>query len=257
MSEIIPIEVGAARRLTERIRLVAMTVGDNITKLKTLVAEAKESEVHVALGYASWTAYLSDVLGETPLMLERDVRRELVMELTEQGMSTRAIAPIVGVDQKTVVRDIAREAHASPDSNVSHTPLGSAERAETALDASFDPTPTLPPRDDDWIVADPQTGEVIEPVTITETHTVKTVMGLDGKTYPTKPATPHKAQRKALTDTAKDVGWELRKVAEKLQRIQEDDRFSRNKNEVAAHIRGHLMFTVEVCQDMLDVLNQS
>jgi hypothetical protein len=39
----------------------------------------------------------------------------VVLELAAAGMSTRAIAPVVGVDQKTVVRDINRgEAYASP-----------------------------------------------------------------------------------------------------------------------------------------------
>lgn len=33
--------------------------------------------------------------------------RELVSELSEAGMSTRAIAPIVGAGNKTVARDIA------------------------------------------------------------------------------------------------------------------------------------------------------
>ena len=60
---------------------------------------------HIALGYASWPAYLADVLGETPLRLERDVRQELVAELTAQGMSTRAIAPIVGASVAQVKRD--------------------------------------------------------------------------------------------------------------------------------------------------------
>jgi hypothetical protein len=42
------------------------------------------------------------------MRLERDVRQELVAELHAQGMSTRAIAPIVGVDNKTVHNDIKR-----------------------------------------------------------------------------------------------------------------------------------------------------
>lgn len=37
-----------------------------------------------------------------------------VSELDDEGMSTRAIAPIVGADQPTVTRDLARDASASP-----------------------------------------------------------------------------------------------------------------------------------------------
>lgn len=79
--------------------------------------------------------------------------------------------------------------------------------------------------------------------------------GLDGKSY-TAPAAPAAPRRKALTDSAKDIGWDLRKAADKLTRLTEDDRYARNKEEVAALIRGHLMFTVEVCQDLLDNFNQ-
>ena len=91
MSEVIALDVNAARRLTERIRLIAQNVADNVEKLRELVAEAKDSNAHVALGYASWTAYLQDVFGDEPLRLARDVRQELVAELTAQGMSSREI----------------------------------------------------------------------------------------------------------------------------------------------------------------------
>ena len=162
------IAIGDARRLTERIRLMAMTVGDNIDKLKGLVSEARESEVHVALGYASWTAYLADVLGETPMRLERDVRQELVAELSAQGMSTRAIAPIVGVSQKTVDRDV-RESNDSPVEPVT----------EPAPDSYWSPETS-------FVGAHPITGEILDaPTTVTEVHTIKTVTGLDGKTYKT------------------------------------------------------------------------
>ena len=57
---------------------------------------------------------LADVLGETPMRLERDTRQALVAELHEQGMSSRAIAPIVGVSQMQVVRDVAVETNVSP-----------------------------------------------------------------------------------------------------------------------------------------------
>lgn len=118
MSEVIALEVESARRLTERIRLIAQNVADNVTKLRELVQQAKESDAHVALGYSSWTAYLTDVFGDEPLRLARDVRQELVAELSAQGMSTRAIAPILGVDPKTVHNDIVRAVELSTVSEV-------------------------------------------------------------------------------------------------------------------------------------------
>ena len=158
-----------ARRLTERIRLMALTVGENIDKLKTLVTEAKESEAHLALGYASWTAYLADVLGETPMRLERDVRQSLVAELHGQGMSTRAIAPIVGTSHKTIVKDL--QAQVVP------------EVPPADPDSYWSP-------DESFVGAHPITGEVIA----SEPAPAPTTTGLDGKQYP-KPATKPKPTR--------------------------------------------------------------
>jgi len=221
-----------ARRLTERIRLVAQNVADNVEKLRELVSEARESNVHEVLGYVSWTAYLKDVFGDEPLRLARDVRQELVAELSAQGLSTRAIAPIVGVSVGTIHTD--RQVFSSE-----HVPPA-PEPADHARSINY------------------TTGEVTEPVTgvteVTETHTVKTVTGLDGKTY--KAAQPKKPNRRALTDTARDAGWELRKAVERLERIREDDRYSRNKEEVATQLRSHLTYAIESCQGTLDDLTQ-
>lgn len=87
---------------------------------------------------------------------------------------------------------------------------------------------------------DPETGEVLDDEQ-------------DGKTYTRpEPREQQKPRRRPITDAAGDAGWNLRKATERLQRITEDDRFSRNKEEVTAHLRGHLLYAVEVCQDLLD-----
>lgn len=96
----------AARR-ADTIRSLTIGIADDLERLRKLVHEAKAAEDHIALGYPSWTAYLADLFGAEPLRLARDVRRELVAELAAQGMSTRAIAPIVGATKSQVARDIA------------------------------------------------------------------------------------------------------------------------------------------------------
>jgi hypothetical protein len=68
------------------------------------------------------------------------------------------------------------------------------------------------------------------------------------------PAT--KPRRPPLPDTAERAGWEFRKSVECIERIAEDERFTANKDQVAAHLRGHLTYALEVCQDLLDQLNQ-
>jgi transposase len=156
------------------------------------------------------------------MRLGREERQELVGYLSGEGLSVRAIAPIVGADPATVSRDRSRVADATP--APAPTSSGSA---------------TIATRE----------GVVIAEQTRTN------VTGLDGKTYH-RPE-PKKPQRRALTDSARDAGWDIRKAVERLERIREDDRFSRNKEELAELLRGHLVYVIETCQGLLDDINQS
>jgi hypothetical protein len=101
-----PLAVDAATRLDKRIRLMASTVRENLTKIATLVEEAKAGEIHVALGFSSWTAYLADALG-SQIELSTESRRSVVELLAGEGMSNRAIATAVGVTDNLNLR--ARE----------------------------------------------------------------------------------------------------------------------------------------------------
>lgn len=99
------LSAGEAQRLTQRIKLTASSVRDGLFKLRNLVEEAKRSNVWQVLGFQSWTAYLADTLADEPMRLGRDERQELVGYLSGEGLSTRAIAPIVGVSREQVRRD--------------------------------------------------------------------------------------------------------------------------------------------------------
>lgn len=108
MTELTTMTRDEAERITERIRLTATTYMEAKEKLVGLIRQAREGGAHEALGFKSWTAYAEAVCSDTPLMqLTRDQRRELVSELSDEGMSTRAIAPIVGASVATVKRDVA------------------------------------------------------------------------------------------------------------------------------------------------------
>jgi transposase len=198
--EVFIMDPADARRLTERIRITAHNARDAIEKLQLLVEEAKQGNAHHALGYASWTAYLADVLGEEPLRLARDERRQLVGYLAGEGMSTRAIAPIVGVaSNKTVYNDLKD--------------IAAAE----------------------------------------ENYTPPAVEGRDGKIYkPVQNRPDKKPNRRALSESAREAGWDLRKAMERLERIAADDRFTANKELIAPHLRSHLTDAIKVCQDLLD-----
>lgn len=116
-----PMSADDARRLTERIRIAASNYTEAKAKVLMLVDEAKAGGAHVALGYKSWTAYLSDVLSDEPLRLAREDRRELVVRLADEGMSGRAIAPIVGASEATIRRDVATASNDAVEPTVRET----------------------------------------------------------------------------------------------------------------------------------------
>lgn len=244
-AEILQIDIDAAQRRAERIRLHATNANEAMQSLQKLVHTARELEDHITLGYASWTAYVRDLFGDEPLRLARDVRRELVAELADAGMSTRAIAPIVGVDNATVHRDLGRVANATPEPVIDIRPDEAAALMASGFVDSIDD-----------LTVNTRTGEVIQPATTehTVTEKVKTVTGLDGKEY--KRPEPQAPRRRAITEQARDLGWDIRKQAEKVERLFQDDRFNRNKEEMAPHLRSHLEYVIRVCQDSLDHLNK-
>lgn len=212
-----------ARRLTERIRYCAISVRDGMEKLQNLVAEAQSSNVHLVLGYKSWTAYLADTLGDEPMRLPRDERREVVAWLAGEGMSTRAIAPVVGAGFKTVARDL-EVARVSTDTRAHNTTPTDADLI-TGTDWSPEPD------------ADPITGEVIEPE--------RTVTGMDGKTY-TAPAS--KPRRPALADQFRNASLALAQKVEAIERLVADDRFTQNAEKVATANRSDLLRAIDALQ---------
>lgn len=138
-----------ARKITERIKA---SMGDIMSD----IAAAHIGRVWIALGYASWGDYIKGEFNHAPLSLPREERKAVVSLLRGQGMSTRAIAPVIGVDKDTVRRDLSGGVNTPPDSE----PLDVEEVDEDVLA-------------EELIAA--------EPVKIT---------GLDGKTYTPKPQSP-------------------------------------------------------------------
>lgn len=221
------LSVDDARRLTERIRLTAHSARESIEKLHQLVDAAKAGNAHLALGYQSWTAYLSEVLGEEPLRLARDQRQELVGYLAGEGMSTRAIAPIVGTSNFTVQKDIEAVRNLTPDPEPDPQ-----EAARSVVAAAF-----------------AQRDEPATPAKVT---------GLDGKSY-TKPApktAPKTPQRRALPDQFFDASYDLQKVVERIERLTADDRFPQNKEQISAKHRADLLRGIDALQGVVDRLPQ-
>lgn len=239
----------AAHRITERIRYTAMIVRDNVAKLQELVAEAQEGQAHTVLGYASWTAYIADVFSDAPLQLQRSERREVVAWLSGEGMSTRAIAPIVGASHMTVQND--RDAGVKNFTPEPDAVFNDEGERQTWVNPDWLPD-GLPESDDNEPLPpfDPRTEEILEPE---PAPAPRKVIGLDGKTY--TPPTPSTPRRKPITDDARRAGLELHKALDRIETLTEDDRFNRQKEEVALHLKGHLSRAMTICQDLIAQLN--
>lgn len=115
-----PVSLAEAKRIDLGLRTLADAFRESVEKLQDKVHHAKTSGVHEVLGFASWTAYLADVFGEKPLIVDRADRPELHRYLFAEGMSTRAIAAATRSSQSTVVRDLAGEPNDSPDEAASN-----------------------------------------------------------------------------------------------------------------------------------------
>lgn len=161
--EIVDFDKAAAERRAERITLRLESIADNYNAVLPMIRESIEKRDDMALGYRSPGDYVADRFGQALSGLGIDVRRAVVGELTQAGLSTRAIAPVVGASFKTVARDIA--APVSGDTPQTPEP---AARGEAVTGSGQTPggevTPATPPS----ATATPRS-----PVT-----------GIDGKTYP-------------------------------------------------------------------------
>jgi hypothetical protein len=229
-----------ARRLTERIRLTAYSARESIARLHDLVDEAKAGSAHLALGYPSWTAYLADVFGEEPLRLPRDQRQELVGYLAGEGMSSRAIAPIVGASRRTIDADVKQVG------NIAHLNVTVDRTTGEILAPTNDPEPAPSPAAQDAGMAIPRQSQGEPEPEGASGPARPPVTGLDGKTY-TRPA-PKAAPRRDLTKQFFDAAYDLTKQVERIHRLTEDDRFPQNAEKVAAKHRNDLLR----CQDLLE-----
>lgn len=224
-AELSYLDIDAANRRVERMRHHATAMHDSAQNLLKVMHMARELEDHLTLGYASWPALLVDVFGAEPLRLSREVRREVVAEMSDAGMSTRAIAPLVGVSNYTVAKD---------------------------LEGVRELTPEPAPVEVEGMTVNPATGEVFDAQPATTEHTftekVKTVTGLDGKSYPKpEPAAP---RRKSLVDDAYKANTDLFLVIERIRALTADDRYARNKADIQAALQPSADLAIEILTDL-------
>ena len=186
------LSAGEAQRLTQRIKLTASSVRDGLFKLRNLVEEAKSSNAWQVLGFQSWTAYLADTLADEPMRLGRDERQELVGYLAGEGLSTRAIAPIVAVTHETVAQDLK-----APVRNLTpEPPVEPAAPVATGESAARVEVPPAPPRAADQptvlqaVEAPVEPGEDAPTPPVRDDAPPRVITGLDGKSYTAPVAKP-------------------------------------------------------------------
>ena len=204
-----------ARRLTERIRTALDRVSTAWADLAERITEAYQRRADLALGYGSWAEYAEAELKPSE-GLAADVRRQLVGMLSAQGMSTRAIAPTVGVSQQAVAKVLR---HPDVTTKLSPEPESLAEYRGRVL-------------------RDAETNHKIIKLTGPESVSDPTpakVVGLDGKAYARPEPKPQADRRTPLRDGFRDAALDLDKPVHRFERLAADDRLPRNRSEVARY----------------------
>jgi hypothetical protein len=230
-----------ARRLTDQIKV-------SVEGVWVLITQAYTDRVWAALGYGSWDEYCTREFGTSRLRLPREERAEVVASLRESGLSLRAIAAATGESKDTVARS-----------------LTDAVSNETPAIVPIRPIPTAMPPDlvaevedfyDRLDVGEDVLDDHVSPDALEARLPPRPpVTGMDGKQYTASRASASAPRRPPLTDAAQRAAWEFRKSIERIERIAADDRFPANKEQVAAALRGHLIYATEVCQDLLGRLD--
>jgi hypothetical protein len=171
-----------------------------------LIKEAYARQAHKALGYDTWESYVHDRFDDLLLRLGVDLRRRVARELAEAGMSTPAIAPILGVGQSTVDRDLRQL-----------TQMRNLNRPAIVTGRDGKQYRFPPPK----IEPSPPKIEYVRPVDIK--------MAEAPEPPPVLPL--------PLFVRIADLQHELRKLITRLQDLAEDERLPRNKDLAGDFIR--------------------
>lgn len=100
-----PLEVGAARAVTDQIRSAVARTIDVLGEVDVVVGRAYAGRVWIALGHSSWQAYCEHEISRARLWSTVTERQEATVRLRESGLSLRAVAAVMRVSDGTVRRD--------------------------------------------------------------------------------------------------------------------------------------------------------
>jgi len=247
-----PMAAEEASSITTQIVVKLDAIADNYQAVMPLIRQAITRQAYVVLGYASAGAYVADRFGKALSRLGMDTRRQVVKELTEAGLSTRAIAPVVGVDQTTVVRDLSRRGDASASPEAEPDP-DAASQPEREPDPDTAPMPDAEFTDDDDEPA--LTEAECEALADLGEPEPERITGMDGKSYPKpEPREPREPNRKPLPDAFWRAAFDLGKKVNTLTNLAADDRFKRNADQIRQETLPDLIRARDELQLVIDQL---
>jgi hypothetical protein len=210
MTDVAIVDKEQARILTDRIKIA-------VEGTWLLIQEAYTSRAWASLGYGTWDAYIEAEFGSTRLALPREERAETVQSMRQAGMSLRAIAAATGISPATAMRD----------ATVSNETVAEIVGLNGQVYAASRPAPAQRADDfsgADWIEpgADEDLLDLAEMETVTPTVTVRP---------PASTAEPAKTKRRPLPEAFANAARDLKRAAEQLTRLRDDDRFTRNRDQ--------------------------
>ncbi|MGB3302652.1 MAG: helix-turn-helix domain-containing protein [Gordonia sp. (in: high G+C Gram-positive bacteria)] len=271
-----------ARALTDQIKVAVEATWE-------LVKRAYIERAWSALGYDGWDDYCTREFGTSRLRLPREERAEVVASLRESGLSVRAIAAATGDSRETIRRELGGDTNVSPEprpitgtDGKTYTPPARPttficwscestcpnEQANDTEDGPLcntcidlydridvtEPTPTTDADEAVTAIKDELRG--MNPSDNPDAYTER-FGDLVNAEASRRQEQSTKPKRRPITDQARDAGWELHKITERIQRIAADDRFESSKEKVTPQLRGHLTNAIESLQAVLDHINNS
>lgn len=100
MSDLTVLNIEDAKQRLDRVKSGVERIWDDLVALY-------QGRAWIALGYQSWDALCDAELDGARIALPRQQRREVVADMRQAGMSTRAIASAIGVSRDSVHKDLA------------------------------------------------------------------------------------------------------------------------------------------------------
>lgn len=209
------------------------------------------------------------VVDETGTVIDGHHRKKIAAELgvecprsTKAGLDAtakRTLALSLNLDRRHLNREqrrelIAASVKADPQlsDNTHAKRTGASDKTVTTVRRELEESSEIPNFERRQ---DPRTGNLSQPIAKV-TDTTKTETYFDAETGEVgtgdieAPREPAKPRRRPITEQAHDAGWELRKSVERIQRIQDDDRYTKNEAEIIASLRPHLDFAQEVLNNL-------